>query len=156
MVTPAAGSPAVLVLSGGEVLLTAGDAVSQVLRGMRMAARAGRSDGVTPSPLVRELIAALQAGEFRQQNSWSSAELLDSGDVSGSSGQVEVPIEGVDDEIDVEEAAKLMRTSESNVRARCRRESLVARKSGGRWVVSRAEVLEAAARRSGSSEREVG
>jgi excisionase family DNA binding protein len=54
------------------------------------------------------------------------------------------------DEIDVEEAARLMGTTTSNVRTRCRRRTLGAVKVGGEWVLSRQDVLARAAERKAS------
>lgn len=129
----------VLVFTGGELLL-AGDAVADVGRALRLAARVAARDGIRPSARIRTLLAAVDAITAHHGHSATGTPELPP--------DADLPSSATEDLIGTREAADLMARTDRDVRALCARGTLgTARRTNGRWLMQRTEILELIERR---------
>lgn len=137
---PRAGAGHTLVLGAGEVLVRSPAAVRQVNRLLQAGVRvATRGDGLSLSPLVRELLAAF--GEAASLAATSSPEVAE---------VPEMPRAPTSDAdlIGTVEVARMLNCGERNARDLCRRGHFdTAQMTGRSWLVDRAEVQAEAGRR---------
>lgn len=123
--------PGVLPLGGGQVLLRGAAVVDVWYLAKSAADQASRRDGISLSPRVRDLLAALEAeacqviGSVVGSPEFRGAEFLEPW--------------ASHDQISTEEAARMLKCTDRWVRYRA--ESLGGRRIAGRWVFSRAEVV---------------
>lgn len=120
---------AVLALPGGALVLS-GWYVRAVASMSERQANVMRRDGVHTGS-VFDLLAAAVAASAEQSCAAQPAQPAKRPDLGGL----------LQDEIDVKEAARLMHTTTQNVRKRCKAGTLERMKVGGRWVLSRRDVL---------------
>jgi hypothetical protein len=131
------GDGVVEVCAGAVVLQ--GPALLYAERAVRLMIRAGRLDGIGPSPLLAELADVLERAAARVTSAHGTPELPPKPVLSLSAR----------DEIPVTEAAEMLCTTTRNVTGRCVRGSLPGRKVAGRWLVERAGVCAAVSRKVG-------
>jgi hypothetical protein len=124
------GSPAVIRLGGGQLLLR-GPAVIDLWRLANNAAQmASRRDGIVLSPTAKALLAALQQEAALAMSACPPADVRDAAPLSLSA----------EDQLTTEEVSHMMNLSSRQVR-RCAA-SLGARRIAGRWAFDRSAVAQ--------------
>lgn len=119
------------VMSGGELLISGPEYVDAIARAVTGMARLGRKDGISPSPVLRDLLDASDLALRRQDGRAEYRELPSQAD-----------FRGMEDLMGTTAAAEKLGVSPRAVRALCERGALdgaVLRKRA--WLIPREVVL---------------
>ena len=125
-------SGGVAVMSGGELLISGPEYVDAVARAVYRLARLGARDGIGPSPVLRELLAA---SDLALHRSAGRAEYRES--------PSQADFQGMDDFVGTGPAAELLGVSPRAVRGLCERGALegATRDAKGVWRIPREVIL---------------